>query len=570
MHDQQLLDRLSRDGALRMICRIAERVEHHHAVGHRRIDRAEAVLAVEPLADQGDRAVDGALARALREKRLGGAQHIVDGAEEPEPRRLLLRRLRRGPSVCGGSRNSSSMRDALRIARARLLRHQHQQRHDHGAAPVRDLVEMERKPARQQHDLDRHHRHRAPRHDAVQREQDAGEDVAALGAAAARIASRARRMWSASRIVADHLQREIGFHGRAHVEVAVVEQRPAAMRALDAAQIGGDLGFERGVDRLGEIMPQQHVFGRNGGVGLELEHPMAVGALAREQRLRRRIDMPVEIEFAHGRFIHAAMRQRALGNEIGGAIAGADRAFDGGGQAGSGPIAGEHEIAPRGFGARAFCILRRRRGKSGAPLAHDLPGRQRGRQSGHARDVGPDGLRQFFARRVDQPVGGADRDRHPAGKGEQPFHRAVDDAEDRRLPGRRIDAEMRIDDGAEFGRHVEAADSDAARIGRHRKDDGIVGGKRDRLAAEIERVDAFRPEADGAKLMPEPHVGAASLQRASAGSISVAPSPSRAISGRQARPPAASVSRITAAASFAEPRGGSMLSAASSSGSTSR
>ena len=49
MHDQQLLDRAARDRPLRMIRRIAQRVEHHHAVRHRRIDRAEPVLAVEPL-----------------------------------------------------------------------------------------------------------------------------------------------------------------------------------------------------------------------------------------------------------------------------------------------------------------------------------------------------------------------------------------------------------------------------------------------------------------------------------------------------------------------------------------
>ncbi len=72
------------------------------------------------------------------------------------------------------------------------------------------------------------------------------------------------------------------------------------MAALDAAQIGGDAGFERGIDRFGEIMPQQDVFGRNGGVGFELEQKMAVGALAGEQRLRCRIDMPVEIDCAHG------------------------------------------------------------------------------------------------------------------------------------------------------------------------------------------------------------------------------------------------------------------------------
>ena len=46
--------------------------------------------------------------------------------------------------------------------------------------------------------------------------------------------------------IADHLEREIGLHAGAHVEGAVVEQRPAAVLALDAAQIDGDLGFELG------------------------------------------------------------------------------------------------------------------------------------------------------------------------------------------------------------------------------------------------------------------------------------------------------------------------------------
>ncbi len=240
------------------------------------------------------RSVTQATARSMarcRERfgkvRFGGAQNVVDAAEEPEPRRLLLRRLRRRAD--GLRRFEKQLVDAhaLGVARLRLLRHQHQQRHDDGAAPIRDLVEMERKPFRQQHDLDRHHRHRAPRNEAEQSQHDAGEDIGARGAAAGQ-----HRLAGAAHVVgvdgiADHLQREIGFHRRADIEIAVGEQRPAAVRALDAAQIDGDLGFERGIDRLAQIVPQQHVFGRDGGVGLELEHPMAVGALAREQRLRR-------------------------------------------------------------------------------------------------------------------------------------------------------------------------------------------------------------------------------------------------------------------------------------------
>ena len=55
-----------------------------------------------------------------------------------------------------------------------------------------------------------------------------------------------------------------------------------------------------------------------------------------------------------------------------------------------------------------------------------------------------------------------------------------------------------------------------------------------------------------------------------AGSTSTLLKPSRAISGRQARPPASSVWRTIAPASPAEPCGGSMFSAASSSGCTRR
>ena len=92
-----------------------------------------------------------------------------------------------------------------------------------------------------------------------------------------------------------------------------------------------------------------------------------------------------------------------------------------------------------------------------------------------------------------------------------------------------------------------------------------------RLAPKSSASISLAVKAQRAQLMLHTHRGAALLaDGASAGSINVAPSPSRAISGRQARPPAASVSRMTAPASRAAPSGASMLSAASRSGSTSR
>ena len=88
-----------------------------------------------PLSRSPTQATAASIARcagAFGKKRLGRAQHIVDDAEEPEPRRFLLRRLRRRPIVVR-RREKQLIEGDARVAGPRLLRHQHQQRHDHGA-----------------------------------------------------------------------------------------------------------------------------------------------------------------------------------------------------------------------------------------------------------------------------------------------------------------------------------------------------------------------------------------------------------------------------------------------------
>ena len=198
-----------------------------------------------------------------------------------------MRRLRRQPDRLGILQEQLVDADAFGIFRQRLQRRHHHQRHDRGARPVGNLVEMERRPFRQQHDLDRQHRHRAPGQHAVESEQEAGEDVDAGSAAAA--ADRLARPHHMRRIdgIADHLQRKIGFDAGAHVERAVLHQRPAAMVALRAAQIVRDLGFEHAVDGLGEIVAQQDIFRRYRAVGFQLEHPVSVRLPIAEQRFGR-------------------------------------------------------------------------------------------------------------------------------------------------------------------------------------------------------------------------------------------------------------------------------------------
>ncbi len=57
VEDEQLADRSGGGGAIGMIRRISQAIEHHQRVRHRREDAAEPVLAVEPLGDEGDRLV---------------------------------------------------------------------------------------------------------------------------------------------------------------------------------------------------------------------------------------------------------------------------------------------------------------------------------------------------------------------------------------------------------------------------------------------------------------------------------------------------------------------------------
>jgi hypothetical protein len=73
-----------------------------------------------------------------------------------------------------------------------------------------------------------------------------------------------------------------------------MEQRPAAMHALDPAQVASQPGFQRGVGLLAEEVHHQDVFGRNGGVGFELVDPVAVGLLLFQHRAERALDRPVQ------------------------------------------------------------------------------------------------------------------------------------------------------------------------------------------------------------------------------------------------------------------------------------
>ena len=218
--------------------------------------------------------------------------------------------------------------------------------------------------------------------------------------------------------------------------------------------------------------------------------------------------------------------------------------------------------------------LRRRRRECGAALAHDLPRRHR---LGKARSPSRP-RRQIW--RASSSRGMSSSRSAPlmvtdsaARKGEQPFDGAVDDADDRRQSGggsmRKCALTMaRNSFGVFRPRHQVSRNG-----GRHGEDDGVAGRRARRfVVAEIERRDfacreTHSREADARSCNRNV---ARSQESQAPARQKRSPSPSRAISGRQACRRRANVSRITAPASCAEPSRGSVLSAASSNGATSR
>ncbi len=291
---EEALDRLTRRDEMRMIGRVAQRIEHQDGIRHGGIDPAETVLAVEALGHESRGGVNGAAAQRRRKVRLGALEQPVDRAEDFHPCPRLMRARR--PLAHGLRRRGEQFRDrdAARIGGARLQSLQHEKGHEHRARPIGDLVEMEGEPARQQHDLDRHGRNAAPRYRAVQRQQEAREDVAlrraAMGEDGFARAAHVRRLG----IVADHLERKIGLDAGADIERARVEDRPSAVIALDSPEINGDQALELEIGLFAAKMPEQHILRRDRRVGLELETPMAVLALTSEQRLRRSGNMTLQ------------------------------------------------------------------------------------------------------------------------------------------------------------------------------------------------------------------------------------------------------------------------------------
>ncbi|TPV99644.1 MAG: hypothetical protein USCAAHI_00918 [Beijerinckiaceae bacterium] len=285
--NEQLVDRTHHLDHLGVLPSVAQRIEHHRRIRHCGVDRAEPILAVQSLFDECNCLINRPLAQAFREIRLRPAQNLVQRAKQRRPRKFLLRRA--GPMANPVRRFDEEFinGDIARISRPRFQRIHNHQRNEKGAAPVGDFGHVERKPARQQQNLDRHDRHAAPRQRAEERQQGARENIDVR-----RPAMREDRRAGAPhmirlRAIANRLQCKIGLDAAADVERAIGEKRPAAVRRLLAPNIRRDLGFEPSTDRFAEKMLKKNIFRRDRNIGFQLEDEMPIRSLHGHQRLRR-------------------------------------------------------------------------------------------------------------------------------------------------------------------------------------------------------------------------------------------------------------------------------------------
>src|SRR5690606_31927556 len=128
-----------------------------------------------------------------------------------------------------------------------------------------------------------------------QGEADAREDVGASRTAASEdglaSAPHVRRV----RVVTDELECVIRLDGRGDVHVAPVKQGPAAVFRLSGADVLSDATLFLRVDFV-EVVTEEDVLRGDRRVRLQLEHPMAIFALASAQGLHRGADLVVEVQ----------------------------------------------------------------------------------------------------------------------------------------------------------------------------------------------------------------------------------------------------------------------------------
>ncbi len=171
----------------------------------------------------------------------------------------------------------------------RLLRVADRKRHQNGARPRRNLVDVEPEPIGKQHDLRRNRRHRIVIVLPEETEIDLGECIDFGHAAHFKnllAGARQRRMIGRE---SGQLQPEVGFHRSADVRRPAGIDAPAAVFILVVQDVRAALSKRSWLPVPSSSM-QQDVIGLQAGIGFQFSAPVAIFVLLREKIFARRID----------------------------------------------------------------------------------------------------------------------------------------------------------------------------------------------------------------------------------------------------------------------------------------
>ena len=262
-----------------MLERVAAQVQRHQRVDPRRLDPAPRAVGLLAAHDPALGAREG---KAAHERQGAALIQAQGGVQARQPR--ALGRPRR---LLGVLRRPLACTQLVEPERERAHRPQgfyERERDDRLPGPACEVVDVQRRVGRQQHDLGRQRRHAVPRPQPEQREPHMREDPRALESAMrADEARRGEHVLGLGRI-AGQAQRPVGLDRGRQLPRSAMEVGPCAVGALLGADPGG-----RALRPVGtadaEELAQEHVLRVHRDVGLQLSLPPARLVLQREQAL---------------------------------------------------------------------------------------------------------------------------------------------------------------------------------------------------------------------------------------------------------------------------------------------
>ena len=277
--DREPSERVDRTLEIAVARLVSEREQRIDRVHHRRVNRRQAVAALEVIEHPPARRANRAPAERFPRPAL---VRLHDAIEQQE--RIVPADGRRVPLERPGTRG----RIAKELVHARLRhdqlprpqRIQDRQRHDDRARPRRHAIDVEAGPGGEHHELGGHRRHQVPSNRPDEREIEARERVGPFQSAhlvdAAPGPDEVRRVGC----VAGELQPEIRLDGRVELGRPAFIDAPAAVGKLAPADVIGQLRHRR---RAMEDVEIQNVVGFERRVRLEFAAPVPLVGLALKQ-----------------------------------------------------------------------------------------------------------------------------------------------------------------------------------------------------------------------------------------------------------------------------------------------